>query len=127
VTPWSSGSQDQLSFDSANFTVNGMFYVADGDLSATTAGLYEIDAGVDWQQNGAGSRFLGINVNGNCCFAGSWVRAVGDGDTVQSASDLLDLKKGAEVRVTLNQTSGGWLNVEPSQGTFLAMHWVSQG
>jgi hypothetical protein len=28
------------------------------------------------------------------------------------------------VQLTVNQTSGKALTIEPTQGTFLAMHWV---
>jgi hypothetical protein len=122
---WDSGSQGQLFLDSASFS-DGLYYILGGDLVATHAGIYQIDAGVDWSPNGAGSRFIGINVNGNCCFAGSLTpAAAGTGDTVQSTSDLLQLKVGDQVQITVKQTSGQALTIEPSQGTFLAMHWVS--
>jgi hypothetical protein len=44
-------------------------------LEAPISGLYQIDAGVDWAANGAGQRFMGIQVNGGCCYAGNWTGA----------------------------------------------------
>jgi hypothetical protein len=121
---WDSGSQGQPFFDTAAFS-DGLYYVGGGDLVATNPGIYQIDAGVDWSPNGAGLRFIGINVNSTCCFAGSLAPAAGGADTVQSVSDLLMLKAGDQVQVTVKQTSGQALTIEPTQGTFLAMHWVS--
>ena len=94
-------------------------------LTASIAGVYQIDAGVDWEPSGVGRRFAGIEAGGTCCYAGSWVPAASAVQTMQSVSDLIKLSAGERVGVLVIQDSGGPLAPEEGRSTFLAMHWVS--
>jgi hypothetical protein len=106
---------DAAAYDSHSYT-----------LQAPISGLYQIDAGADWAANSAGQRFIGIQVDGGCCYAGSWTNATGGNvRTVQSTSDLLQLTAGQHVYLTVIQNSGILLTLRTSGGTFLAMHWVA--
>jgi hypothetical protein len=93
-------------------------------LVAPISGLYQIDAGADWATNSAGQRFIGIQVDAGCCYAGDWTNATTNTETVQSASDLLQLTAGQHVYLTVIQSSGADLTLKNGGGTFLAMHWV---
>jgi hypothetical protein len=95
-------------------------------LRAPLAGLYQVDAGVDWASSATGERFLGLGTDSRgCCMAASWANATAGGDqTVQSTSDLLKLGGGEHVYVYVIQSSGGSLKLLATSGTFLAMHWA---
>jgi Repeat of unknown function (DUF5907) len=91
---------------------------------APIAGLYQIDAGAEWTSNPNGQRFIGIDVDGTCCFAGNWINASTGSDTIQSVSDMLHLNAGQHVHLDAIQTSGGSLKLVDTNGTFIAMYWV---
>jgi Collagen triple helix repeat (20 copies)/Repeat of unknown function (DUF5907) len=91
---------------------------------APIAGLYQIDAGAEWTSNANGQRFIGIDVDGACCFAGNWLNASSGSDTIQSVSDLLHLNAGQHVHLDVIQNSGGPLKLVDTNGTFIAMYWV---
>jgi hypothetical protein len=93
-------------------------------LRAPVAGVYQVDAGVEWAANNNGQRFLAIGWDGGCCAAGSWINATLATDTIQTVSDLIPLSAGEHVYASVMQSSGGSLNVLQTGGTFLAMHWV---
>ena len=82
---------DDAAYDSQSHTVQ-----------APISGLYQIDAGADWAANSVGQRFIGIQVDGGCCYAGDWTNATGGSfDTVQSTNDLLKLTAGQHVCLTV--------------------------
>jgi hypothetical protein len=93
-------------------------------LRAPIAGVYQIDAGVQWESNVTGQRFLGIAAP-TCCYAASWVNATSGADTIQTASDLVKLGAGEHVYAVVIQSAGASVKLVDSRGTFLAMHWVS--
>jgi hypothetical protein len=96
-------------------------------LKAPIAGVYQVDAGIEWAPNSSGSRFLTIGVDGGCCLGATWVPAAGGGrPTIENISDLVTLQAGQHVYVQVIQDSGGTLNASDTAGTFLAMHWVSR-
>jgi hypothetical protein len=83
-------------------------------LSASVAGVYQIDAGAQWQANTEGKRFLAVQLGGVCCDAASWTNATIGAPTIQNVSDLV-----------MNYDAGVTLSLEDTHATFLAMHWVS--
>jgi hypothetical protein len=96
-------------------------------MTAPISGIYQVSAGVSWSfGNGAGVREMALGVNGGCCRATSQVPASGQ-SVRQVASDLLQLSAGEFVEVFVDQTSGGSLDAQSSNQTFLAMHWVGPG
>jgi hypothetical protein len=120
-----SGAQTPLSWYGApSYDDAATFDSQSHTLKAPISGLYQIDAGADWGANGAGQRFIGIQVDGGCCYAGSWTDATSNTETIQSTSDLLQLTAGQHVYLTVLQSSGADLTLRNTGGTFLAMHWV---
>jgi len=93
-------------------------------LRAPIAGVYQVDAGAEWESNVNGRRFLGIAAPG-CCDAASWVNATNGADTIQTASDLVKLATGEHVYAIVIENGVANLGLVDSRGTFLAMHWVS--
>ena len=94
-------------------------------LSASVAGVYQIDAGAQWQANTEGKRFLAVQLGGVCCDAASWTNATIGAPTIQNVSDLVRLTAGERVAAVMNYDAGVTLSLEDTHATFLAMHWVS--
>jgi hypothetical protein len=119
------GAQTPLSwYGDPSYNDDGAYDSQTHTLKAPISGLYQIDAGADWAANGAGQRFMGIQIDGACCYAGNWTNATSNTDTIQTASDLLELTAGQNVYLTVIQSSGADLTLRTTGGTFLAMHWV---
>ena len=115
-----------VGFHQATFDNDQAFDSQGETLKAPISGIYQVDAGIEWASNGVGSRFVGLQVDSACCLAATWVPATtGTGPTIESTSDLLRLQAGQHVYVVGIQDSGSSLQIDNSQGTFLAMHWVS--
>jgi hypothetical protein len=95
-------------------------------LVAAVAGVYQIDAGAQWQSNVVGQRFLALQLGSSCCDAASWVNATTGVPTIQNVSDLVRLTAGERVGMVINYNAAEVLELEDTGATFLAMHWVSQ-
>ena len=123
-----SGAPESLPFETEAFDTAGM-HVAGSNcqdpnrsrLTAPRSGIYLISAGVLWDQNGTGTRYLGINrfgSGGNGPFPlAADERAANDaagaGSTLQSVSTVAVLQQGDYVTAEVNQTSGGNLRAPP--------------
>jgi hypothetical protein len=125
--PIVTATQTALKWNNVTFDTDGV-YNNNADvaiLEAPIAGVYQIDAGVEWSSSStAGQRFVGISADGGCCDAGSRVNATTGADTIQSLSDLVELSADETVTLEVSQNSGINLNLVNSNGSFLAMHWV---
>jgi hypothetical protein len=120
--------QRAIDFSHVQFDNGGLANIATESsepLAASIAGVYQIDAGAQWQSNTTGYRFLALRLGGNCCDAASWVNATVGAPTIQSVSDLVRLSAGERVGLVMNYNAGEVLEIEASGATFLAMHWVS--
>jgi hypothetical protein len=122
--PRDSGNQAIVGMLNLEFENATMF--DHGALKAPIAGIYQIDAGIEWAANGSGNRFLAIEAGNTCCFAAAWVPAASGDLTIESTSDLLRLSAGEDVYVVASQDSGSSLRIDNSQASFLAMHWVGR-
>jgi hypothetical protein len=124
--PIANNSQTPLQWSNVTFDIDGVYNNNSNvaTLQAPIAGVYQIDGGVEWTSNGVGQRFVGIDVDGGCCDAASWVNATNGADTIQSVTDLLELGAGDQVTLAVIQTSGGNLSLKDTNGSYLAMHWV---
>ena len=125
---FSNGQQTIVTMGQVVFDNDSVFTTSGGGpaLTAPIAGVYEVDAGLEWAANSSGNRFIGLDVNSTCCFGASWVPASTGGDpTIENVTDLLKLNAGDRVLVIAIQDSGGTLNVNATGGTYEAMHWVS--
>lgn len=119
--------QRNIFFSNVQFDDAGLASIADAaePLAASIAGVYQIDAGAQWQSNATGNRFLALRLGGSCCDAASWVNATSGAPTIQSVSDLVRLSAGERVGLVMNYNAGEVLEIEATGATFLAMHWVS--
>jgi hypothetical protein len=120
--------QKLLFFSSVQFDNGGLADVtghSSEPLVATIAGVYQIDAGAQWESNSTGVRFLAIQLGSACCDAASWVNATNGDPTIQNVSDLVKLTAGERVGAVINYNAGAVLEIEDTGATFLAMHWVS--
>jgi hypothetical protein len=138
-----SGVPEALPFETEAFDTAGMHIAGsnceDPDrarLTAPRSGMYLLSTGVLWEQNGVGTRYLGINRfdssgNGPIGLAAD-ERAANDaadaGSTLQSVSTVAVLNQGDYVTAEVNQTSGGNLHAplvgEDSRNYFSAI-WLA--
>jgi hypothetical protein len=120
--------QKLLFFSSVQFDDGGLADItghSSEPLAAAIAGVYQIDAGAQWESNSSGWRFLALKLGGACCDAASWVNATNGDPTIQNVSDLVRLTAGERVGAVINYNAGQVLDIEDTGATFLAMHWVS--
>jgi hypothetical protein len=100
-------------------------------LTAPISGVYQVSAGVGWDDNDTGNRILGLRLNGGACCpsAASFMLAATSGfETRQNVSDMLKLSAGDFIEAMAEQTSGGNLSAVNSIGsTFFAMAWIGPG
>jgi hypothetical protein len=98
-------------------------------VTAPRAGVYQVSAGIVWNINTTGTRFLGLRANGdNDLFhAASRVPSFVD-IPEQSVSTLVFLLEGDYVEALVSQNSGSAFNLDPGfKRQHLAMHWVGPG
>lgn len=131
-----------LAWDGAQYNVGGMFDPAAPDrLVVSTAGVYEISAGVRWAGNLTGYRFAAICLNAAAaggCNATSDV-AVSEYATnnnpgvgvvrltQQTVSTQIKLAAGDVVQIAVAQNTGAGLNVDGLPATSFSMTWVGKG
>jgi hypothetical protein len=131
-----------LAWNSAQYNVGGMFDPAAPDrLVVSTAGVYEISAGVRWAGNLTGYRFAAICLNAATaggCNATSDV-AVSEYATnsnpgvgvvrltQQTVSTQIKLAAGDVVQIAVAQNTGAGLNVDGLPATSFSMTWVGKG
>jgi hypothetical protein len=117
-----SGTAETLAFETEAFDTAGM-HIAGSNcedpnrarLTAPRSGIYLLSAGVLWEQNGTGTRYLGINrfdsggggPTGLAADERAANGATGAGSTLQSVSTMAILQQGDYVTAEVNQTSGG--------------------
>jgi hypothetical protein len=138
-----SGTPEALPFETEAFDTAGM-HIAGSNcedpnrarLTAPRSGIYLISAGVLWEQNGTGTRYLGINRfdssgNGPIGLAGDERAAndaTGAGSTLQSVSTMAVLNQGDYVTAEVNQTSGGNLRaplVAEDRRNYFSAIWLA--
>lgn len=94
-------------------------------LIAPVAGVYEIDAAVQWDNDSTGIRMLRITKNNSSDLATNQITAAAF--TANSVSTLAKLGAGDFVQAEVLQSSGGTLNALGAPTTNLAMTWVGHG
>jgi hypothetical protein len=136
-----SGVPEALPFESEAFDTAGLHIAGsncqDPDRSRLTAprsGIYLISAGVLWEQNGTGTRYLGINKHdgsGTTLLAADERAAndgTGAGSTLQSTSTVAVLNQDDFVTAEVNQTSGGTLHaprVAEDRRNYFSAIWLA--
>jgi hypothetical protein len=98
-------------------------------VTAPRPGVYQVSAGVVWNTNTTGTRFLGLRVNGDgdLFYAASRVPSFAD-IPEQSVSTLVRLSEGDYVEAMVSQNSGSNLAIDGAfKRQHLAMHWVGPG
>jgi hypothetical protein len=115
----------KLSFQSENFDTADLHSntVNPTRLTAPKPGLYQVNAGVVWQNNASGSRELWL-LSGGSPGAWSQIHSTLASGPRQTVSDLISLPAGGFVEALVRQTSGGSLLASQSSSTFMAMTWV---
>jgi len=94
-------------------------------LIAPVAGVYEVDAAVQWDNNSTGVRVLRITKNGSSDLATQQIPAAAF--TANSASTLTKLAAGDFVQASVLQNSGAGLAALGAPTTNLSMTWVGKG
>jgi hypothetical protein len=139
----SSGTAEALAFEDEEFDTAGMHIAGsnceDPDRARLTiprSGIYLISAGVLWEQNVVGTRYLGINRHtpgppGPIGLAADERAAndgAGAGSTLQSVSTVAWLLQGDFLTAEINQTSGGTLRaplVGEDQRNYFSAIWLA--
>jgi len=96
-------------------------------ITAPMDGVYVVSAGVLWGQNATGTRYLGINVNGNGLAADERQAngGAGAGSTTQNVTAETVLHAGDFVTAEVNQTSGSSLVLAGDDDrTFFSAVWL---
>ncbi len=116
---------DAERFDPANMHDNS---TDNTRVTAPIGGIYLITAGVRWEGNVNGGRFISIRVNGERVQS-QWGRANGGSNTDQSVSTVFKLAPGDFVELEVSQDTGGNLNVIPNDPHSLEMSvaWIGPG
>jgi hypothetical protein len=138
-----SGTPEALAFEDEEFDTANMHIAGsnceDPDRAKLTiprSGIYLISAGVLWEQNGVGTRYLGINRHtpgppGPIGLAADERAAndgAGAGSTLQSISTVAWLLQGDFLTAEINQTSGGTLRaplVGEDQRNYFSAIWLA--
>jgi hypothetical protein len=120
-----------VAFDAEDFDTSTLHDTAtdNGFLTAPIAGVYQVSAGVEWNDNSTGDRVLfltagptsGLSVVSDTLTGASSHALFG---SLQSTSSLVRLNAGDVAAAFVNQDSGSSQAVAAGSGTFLAMHWV---
>lgn len=115
-----------LSFDTEIFDTDGMHVGGANDdrLTAKTAGIYLITFAVEWESNGAGSRFVGVRENGAALIFRDRRTAISA--TESTTVGLHKMAVDDFVTVDVLQTSGGALDVS-SNTTSFNMFYIGVG
>lgn len=123
----SNSTPTNLCYDTAVFDNDNLFAggVSCTRLTAPVAGVYEINASVQWDNNSTGVRQLLIRKNASSDLAVDQVQA--GGATGNSASTLAKLAAGDFIQASVFQNSGGNLSVLGVSTTTLSMTWVGNG
>jgi hypothetical protein len=94
-------------------------------LIAPVAGVYEVNASVQWDTNSTGARVLRIQKNASTDLVTDQRTAIGF--TANSASTMVKLAAGDFVQALVLQNSGGSLNALGISTTSFSMTWVGNG
>jgi len=94
-------------------------------LIAPVAGVYEVNASVQWDTNSTGARVLRIEKNASTDLVTDQRTAIGF--TANSASTMVKLAAGDFVQALVLQNSGGSLNALGISTTSFSMTWVGKG
>jgi hypothetical protein len=119
---------DTTVFDNDNVWGGGSTCGAAGsktELIAPVAGVYEVNASVQWDTNSTGARVIRIEKNASTDLVTDQRTAIGF--TANSASTMVKLAAGDFVQALVLQNSGGALNVLGLSTTSLSMTWVGNG
>jgi hypothetical protein len=126
-----------LNFDTETFDSAGIHdnTTNNSRLTAPIDGVYEVSAGVFWDDaTESGARAISLIENGAPCAGGCKAESVWPDtgtafQTVQSVSTVLKLNAGDYMEALAAQGSGGPLPAlgAPRSSTFLAMTWVGPG
>src|ERR671918_514763 len=92
-------------------------------LTAPLAGLYVIDATVEWPASNAGTRTLSVRENGLTSLASDRTDAVDGAATVQSVQTLDRLEQGAFIQAVVRKTGGGSLTIDGPE-SYLSIAWL---
>lgn len=104
------GSATEAALNVNNLLVNGAAASSNGIL-VPTAGVYSVDAIVNWASNNNGYRQLSLRINGSPTSNTETDAAVTGSITVSRISDTLNLAANSVVSMEAYQTSGGSLNI----------------
>jgi hypothetical protein len=94
-------------------------------LTAPVAGVYEINAAIQWDNDSTGIRMLRITKNNSSDLATNQTTAAAF--TANSVTTLAKLGAGDFVQAEVLQNSGGTLNALGAPTTNLSMTWVGNG
>lgn len=115
-----SGTRQFLTFDSEWYDTGNLHSTTSntGRLTAPTAGLYHVGAGIAFAANATGYREIGLRVNGTDFILVQRTPSVGAvASTSIVATTIHQLDAGDYVEVGVVQTSGGALNVTAAATT----------
>jgi hypothetical protein len=127
-----SGSVADLSFNTERFdNANLHDNATNKRLVAPIPGVYSVSASVNWDQNSAGSRFLGLRLNGGTgnYIAAQWGAPNSAHSTDQTVSTLWKFDAGDYVEVEAFQDSANPLDVSSTtpRSPEFSMAWVGPG
>jgi hypothetical protein len=105
-----------LTFDSERWDTDSIHSTSSntGRLTCTIAGKYLIIANIRFATNSTGTRAVNLRLNGSNIAGVTQAGATGSNICLMHVSTIYDLAVGDYVEVTVQQTSGGNLNVEAS-------------
>ncbi len=115
-----SGTYTTLTFNSERFDPNGMHNlgVNPSRITFTAAGTPLIGAGIRWQGNADGNRYILLWLNGTTYIAAAMQMSMAAGwYTHQNVNCIYEVAAGDFVEVRVRQTSGVALNIERVQAT----------
>jgi hypothetical protein len=108
-----SATLTKLTFDSERWDNDTIHSTSSntGRLTATTAGIYMISAGVQWASNSTGNRELLIKLNDTTYILDKNCTAVTGAGTLMNVTTQYNLAAGDYVELVVYQDSGGALNI----------------
>lgn len=122
------GTDTVITFDAITVNDDNGWVASNSQLTVHTAGIYIASAMAHFDPNATGERFIHILLNGtsvvsNCVAAASQdANNVGEGNAFTAISQPLSLAVGAQVYLSVFQSSGGSLNVDITlSGTALSL------
>ena len=114
-------SQTVITWQTTEFDENSdMADLANNRLTAPVAGIYIVTAGGEWQANLSGQRQVSLLQNGS---GFAWVTNAPSISTIwrMNVSGVVKLAAGDHIQLQAFQNSGGSLNMNNTDHTFLAM------